>query len=181
VNAVFADVIAAIGAAGPVGIARTVVVAIDGFGGAGKSTLAARIADELSVTVVHTDDFSSWDNPIDWWPRLLEQVLLPLSHNEVARYQRYDWDARELAEWIVVTPGGLVVLEGVTASRLAFRPYLSLTIWVDSPADLRLARGLQRDGAEMRGLWLAWMAAENEWAAHENPQARADLTISGAV
>lgn len=53
----------------PIGMA-TRIVAIDGPGGAGKSSLAAYLAQELDAPVVHTDDFASWDNPIDWWPEL---------------------------------------------------------------------------------------------------------------
>jgi len=57
---------------------RCRIVAIDGPGGAGKSTLAARVAGALDAQVVRTDDFASWDEPFEWWPRLIKQVLAPL-------------------------------------------------------------------------------------------------------
>ncbi|HEY1529181.1 MAG TPA: uridine kinase [Galbitalea sp.] len=169
----------AVSASCPRGGQSTVIVAIDGFGGSGKSTLAAQILAEHPGVVVHTDDFASWDNPLDWWPRLVDQVLRPLSHNEVARYQRYDWDDRVLAEWHDVEPGGLVIVEGVSSSRAALRPYISLSIWVDTPRALRLQRGIQRDGEEMRDQWLGWMASEDAWASDEDPRSHADLVISG--
>lgn len=41
----------------------TKIIAIDGCGGAGKSTLATQISAALdSCPVIHTDDFASWDN-----------------------------------------------------------------------------------------------------------------------
>jgi len=55
----------------PAGVA-TCIVAIDGPGGAGKSSLANRLAEELGAPVVRTDDFASWENPVDWWPELIE-------------------------------------------------------------------------------------------------------------
>ncbi|HXR12510.1 MAG TPA: hypothetical protein VN770_09460, partial [Gaiellaceae bacterium] len=45
----------------------TRIVAVDGAGGAGKSSLAERLASRLGASIVHTDDFASWDNPVDWW------------------------------------------------------------------------------------------------------------------
>jgi uridine kinase len=162
----------------------TSVVAIDGYGGAGKSTLAALLGDllraeGLRVDLVHTDDFASADNPLDWWPRLIDQVLEPLRDGVPARYQRYDWDRQGLAEWHSFEPGAAVILEGVSASRNAFRPYLSLTAWIETPADERLRRGLERDGEEMRDQWQQWMADELAWGAIEQPWARADLIVPG--
>jgi len=158
----------------------TRVVAVDGQGGAGKSTLAGRLAASLGdAPIIHTDDFASWEHPLDWWPRLLGQVLQPLSHNGVARYQRYDWPSREMAEWHEVSPGGFVVLEGVSALREAFRPTLAFGIWVCTPRKERLRRGLQRDGVDAHEQWLAWMAAEDDYVRREDPAAHADLIISG--
>ena len=77
----------------PQGIA-TRIVAIDGLGGAGKSTLAAWLAAEVDAPIIHTDDFASWVNPIDWWPALLERALEPLAAGLAARYQPTTW-ARE--------------------------------------------------------------------------------------
>ena len=57
----------------PVGM-TTRIIAIDGPGGAGKSSLAEHLAHELDAPIVHTDDFASWDNPIEWWPDVIEKV-----------------------------------------------------------------------------------------------------------
>ena len=157
------------------------VIAIDGLGGAGKSTLAAALAGELGATVVHTDDFASWDEPLEWWPRVLEEVLEPLSVGRPARFRRYDWDRRELAEWHEIAPGGVVILEGVSSSRVAFRPHLAFSVWVETPREVRLARGLERDGSAALPLWEGWMAAEDEWVAREHPRDSADYLVDGTV
>src|SRR6478672_9439015 len=132
---------------------KTKVIAIDGLGGSGKSTLAEKVAKGLNgAPIIHTDDFASWDNPLNWWPRLIDQVLRPLSENRSARYQRYDWIAKSLAEWHNVDPSEYLVVEGVSSSRKAFRPYLAFSIWVEMPREERLRRGLERDGEDAREL-----------------------------
>ena len=63
---------------------ETRIIAIDGPGGAGKTTLAAWLAEELQASaVIHTDDFASCDNPVNWWPTLIEQALKPLAAGAV--------------------------------------------------------------------------------------------------
>lgn len=156
------------------------VLAIDGLGGAGKSTLAASAATEMGgVPIVPTDDFASWEHPLDWWERLVDQVLRPLSERRPVRYQRFDWDRNVLAEWREVPASTYLILEGVSASRNAFRPYLSAAVWVETDRTERLRRGLARDGTSALGPWEEWMASEDEYVACERPHERADLVISG--
>ena len=156
----------------------TRIVAIDGCGGAGKSTLAAGLAEELAAVVVHTDDFASWENPVDWWPELLRVVLEPLARGEPATFAPNSWGGPP-REPVTVEPGGTVIVEGVTASREAFRPYLAYAIWVDAPRELRLARGLDRDGEDARELWESWMAEEDAYVARERPHEHADVVLRG--
>ena len=156
------------------------VLAIDGPGGAGKSTLAGSVAEGMGgVPIIPTDDFASWEHPLDWWERLVNQVLRPLSEERPVRYQRFDWDRRALAEWREVPASPHLILEGVSASRNAFRPYLAATVWVETGRAERLRRGLARDGTSALGLWEEWMASEDEYVARERPHERADLVISG--
>lgn len=156
------------------------VVAVDGPGGAGKSTFALRLAVALGgVQVVHTDDFAAWETPHDWWPRLEEQVLRPLGHGEAGRYQRYDWGRREPAEWHDVPVAGVVILEGVSSARRAVAGRLSYAVWVETPQEVRLRRGLDRDGEEALPLWRTWMAEEDRHFAHDETRLRADVVIDG--
>lgn len=174
------EVVRDIRAAAPPAGMTTKIVAIDGPGGAGKSSLAARLATALGgAQVVHTDDFASWDDPLDWWPRLLDEALKPLARDEPARYRRSSWGNGEREEWVEIAPAEYVILEGVSASRDAFRPFLAYSIWIDTPRDLRLRRGLQRDGEAARAQWEAWMAEEDEYVARERPRERADVTLPG--
>jgi hypothetical protein len=77
------------------------LVAIDGPGGAGKSVFAERLARHLcNAPVIHTDDFASWDNPVECWGRLEDEVLNPVERGEwPVRFRAYDWEARRLGEW----------------------------------------------------------------------------------
>ena len=159
----------------------TAIIAIDGLGGAGKTTLSEKLAAELNnAPIIHTDDFASWDNPLNWWLRLLEQVLEPLGRNESGRYQRYDWDRQVLAEWYDVPVTRYLVLEGVSASRSAFKPFLAFSIWVETPREERLRRGLARDGESAHEQWARWMAEEDAYLKDEQPAQRADLLVPGS-
>jgi uridine kinase len=158
----------------------TKIIAIDGPGGAGKSSFAEQLSHHLgNAPILHTDDFASWENPLNWWPRLLGQVLEPLSHNETACHQRYDWGTKRLAEWHEVQPVEYLLLEGVSSSREAFRPYIALSIWIETPRQERLRRGLERDGEAARRQWEEWMAREEEYIEREHPEQKADLVING--
>ena len=158
------------------------LVGVDGCGGAGKTTFAERLAHAAGgAPVVHTDDFASWDVPMQWWPRMLEQVVEPLLRAEPSTYRPYDWTARRFAdETVVVEPAPIVVIEGVGATRSAWRQRLASALWVDAPRELRLARGLARDGDHMLGFWQWWMSEEDEYVAQDLPREHADLVVCGA-
>ena len=83
----------------------TLLVAVDGCGGSGKSTFAKELAKlSTDITIIHMDDFyipsnqriigAEIDKPVGVnfdWQRLKKQVLVPLSNNQNFKYQIYDW------------------------------------------------------------------------------------------
>lgn len=178
----FRDLLELVQGRPPQAVRQTHLVAVDGHGGSGKTTFAARLAAAGErVDVVHTDDFAhpgeTGGLDID---RLRQQVLAPLQRDEAARYQRFDWNTQQLAEWIDVPAGGLVVLEGVSSMRREFTVAWDLTVWVETPRELCLARGLERDGADSRHLWNRWMVQEDEYVRRDQPHRRAGLVVAGA-
>jgi len=175
------DVIAAqlVVATPPAGV-RTKIVAIDGLGGAGKTTLATALSAALGdAPVAHTDDFASWEEPLGWWSRMLTELLIPLAEGRRARFRRSDWERHCLGGWCEVEPAECVIVEGVSSSREAFRPYLTVTVWVDTPEPERLRRGLERDGDHALPLWQEWIASENDYVERAQPQRHAQVLVSG--
>ena len=176
-----AEAVAEAGRVAAAAVGRTVLIGVDGFGGAGKSSLSAMIAGAVPrAQVVHVDDFASPRIP-EWdWPRFRAQLLLPLLAGQVARYQVWDWDRDAGGEWLDVAPGRPVVVEGVSSTRAEVGAPWALTMWVDAPRDVRLRRALERDGEALLPRWLAdWMPSEDAYAARERPQDRVDLIVSG--
>ena len=160
------------------------LVAVDGRGRAGKSSLARALAAACGgAPVVRVDDFLYWGDIQGWWPRLEHQALRPLLAGSPARFRVRDWAGdplgRGLAGWAEVRPAEVVIVEGITASRQAIAGSLAMALWVTAPRPVRLRRAVARDGEQRRALWIEWMRLEDEFFARDGAPARADHVISG--
>ena len=154
-----------------------VLVGIGGRGGSGKSTLARSIP---GAQVVGTDEF--WDGSEFDLGRLDEEVIRTLLAGGTARFHGFDWAAgRPHAEERCVLPQGIVVIEGVCALHRRFRDAYDVRIWVDAPYEVRLARGIERDGDEARRIWeQRWMPSEERYIARDDPIPSAHLRLDGS-
>ncbi len=164
------------------------LIAIDGHGGSGKSTLADLLAKELSAEIIHTDDFASWDKPLDWWPRLIEEALEPIKNGaRLLNYERGKWWQTHNPTPVVdqpVTP--IMILEGVSALRKEFRPYIDYGIFVDTPREVFLQRGFERDqgndgktDSEIKEMWQELYDDEIAYIDRDQPQSFANLVVDG--
>jgi uridine kinase len=174
---------------------KRLFVAIDGGAGAGKSMLARGIREHLkSVSIVRTDDFFRPLNEHPTaslsaeklyelyfpWERMRDEALIPLHRGETARYQRYDWSADRLLEWISIEPAEIVLVEGVYSSRPELRAMLDAIIFVEAPRAERLRRVFARD-PDSTGDWITpWMSAEDWYFNQIRPQDTADLILLSA-
>jgi len=158
-----------------------ILVGIDGLGGAGKSTAANSIKESIpETTVVQMDDFYVPELKRADWDRVYEQVIAPLKNNSVGSYQRFNWDTKKLAEWRDVKPKGVVIIEGVYALHGKLRGAYDYKVWVEAPYEVRLQRGLGRDGEGARSQWVnEWMPKEEEYKETQKPHEFADLIIDG--
>lgn len=164
--------------AGPSSGTRLVVV--DGPAGSGKTTLAAQLGDALPAQVLHMDDlYEGWRGLEPAWGRLDEWVLAPLAAGRAGRYRRFDWGLDRFAEWHDVPPAPYLVVEGCGAGRREADAVAALRVWVEAPDDVRLRRGLERDGEDQRAHWLAWMRDEREHYVRHASRERADVVLDG--
>lgn len=177
------DVAAAIAAraeSAPAGLGAMRLVCIDGPAGSGKTTLAAAVAPLLGAPVVHMDDlYEGWSGLEQGPERLREWVLEPLASGTPGRYRRYDWGLGRYVERHTVPLGDFLVVEGVGAASLLVEPFAPLVVWVEAPEDVRLARGLARDGAAAEGLWRAWTVDETAHHVAHRTRERAHVRVDG--
>ena len=176
------------------GAAPTRLVLIDGPAGSGKTTLADRLAAELAgghsgqpghqgpPQVLHADDmYEGWGGLPTLDEVLVAQVLAPLVRGDDGGFRRWDWAADARAEHVRVPAGQpLLIVEGVGVGMRLARAHASVMVWVEAPAPLRRARGLERDGDELRDEWDRWQRAEDAFLDGEGTRAAADVHVDGS-
>ncbi|MFC8921615.1 uridine kinase [Cellulosimicrobium sp. NPDC057127] len=156
----------------------TRLVVVDGPAGSGKTTLAAQLGAALPAQVLHMDDlYEGWQGLEPAWDRLDAWVLRPLAAGRPGRYRRFDWGLDRFAEWHDVPSAPYLVVEGCGSARREADAVASLRVWVEAADDLRLRRGLDRDGEDARAHWLAWMETEREHYARHRTRERADVLL----
>jgi uridine kinase len=159
-----------------------VLIAIDGYGGAGKTTLARQIQKEFAESQIITlDDFATDTTSGADRTRFLAQVLRPLSQNQPARYQRYSWKERALTDRVEVPARGLVIVEGVSVIGVDFASYYDLRIWINCSLELAQQRLRERERAAGREFslenWFNVWEKEDEDYGRTEPWKRADIIV----
>lgn len=172
----------ALGAAPRCGRIR--LVCIDGPAGSGKTTLAEALCHALAAPPpVHMDDlYQGWDQPLGGplATRVDDWLLQPWAAGRPGRYRRYDWHQRRFdPTWLPAPVAPVVVLEGCASASLRIRQVASLVVWVEAPADLRLRRGVDRDGQDLSEQWAAWQARESAHFAADGTREAAGVIIDG--
>lgn len=174
------------------------VVAIDGRGGAGKSSLArklvARVAksahiehDWFHLPKAQVVDSCRFDHT-----RLLSEVIMPFrSGSPKLSFLRYNWG------YLAGGPDGfhdtpsaieetdVLILEGCDTLHHSLVSQLDLCIWVDTPPQVALERGIRRDIDEyqldpeaVNASWAEWTAWESEALARDDRRTRAHIIFS---
>ena len=154
---------------------RVFLIAVAGGSGSGKSTvvdaLSARLGPERCI-IVHEDAYYwpmahygaaetdaqraalaaqvDYDDPAAKDVGRLVRDLAALKRGEVVDIPVYDYARHDRSDACRrIEPRPVLVFEGIHALSLPeLRPLLDLSIYVDTPDDLRLARRLRRDVVE---------------------------------
>lgn len=141
------------------------IIAIGGGSGSGKTTIVRKISEVVPDFVVIAQDnyyrsadhvnntnitAFNFDHPAAFDTELLVDHLQRLRRGETIEVPQYDFvHHRRMTETVPITPGKLVVLEGIMVFfEKAVRDLIDLKIYVDTPDDIRFIRRLQRDMLE---------------------------------
>lgn len=151
-----------------------VTVAIDGNCTAGKTTLAARLAQQYDCNVFHMDDFflrpqqrtseryAETGGNVDY-ERFQEEVLIPLKTGEAFSYRPFDCGSFTLSRPVTVTPKRLNIIEGTYSQHPYFGNPYDLKVFLTITAELQRQRILERPAFLHQRFFEEWIPMEQRY------------------
>ena len=167
---------------------RPAIIAVDGRGGSGKTTLTTALTAAVpGAQAFHLDDLI-WNEPLYDWDQLYVDTLTQLREAGSLDLVPDKWREHGREGSIRIPAGSpLVIVEGTGAGLAAVGSLIDAHVWVQTGDDVAESRGIKRDIAEgVNGdaeesvrFWHWWMAGERLFFAKDRPWQRADVIVSG--
>ncbi len=152
------------------------LIAMTGGSGSGKSTVAEALVEACAAqgVVIFNEDGYYWpmshygpadtdeqrhaiianvnyDDPVSKETGLMARQLADLKAGRTIEQPIYDYDLhdRKTDDTRRLEPAAIIIIEGIHALSVPeLKPLIDLSIYVDTPDDLRLARRIRRDVVE---------------------------------
>jgi uridine kinase len=169
---------------------RPLLIAISGFGGSGKTTLANELKAQLEgAQNVSIDSFSTheWHRNADWdnfdRERFTREVLAPAHKDKFPlQFIHEPWPGNS-EESITIPETGYLIVEGCSIFHPDLLSYYDLKIWADCPLEQATKRAMWRDRYvhkdEKDYNWLnIWMPNERDFLEKYHPDKVADITLN---
>lgn len=160
------------------------VIAIDGYGGSGKSTLGKALKQLLpSAMIIETDNFIKYPHEPNVfehdWLSIERNVLSRLKNDEKVVTKEYDWNTLSPIKEIQQIKD-FVIVEGISLLDDRYVDYYDLKIWIDCPYEVALERGKKRDkeeqGTNHDELWdTVWGPGSKRYFQRSRPDLKADV------
>jgi CMP/dCMP kinase len=133
-----------------------VIVTVGGLPGAGKTTVAKKVAEELGIKHVNIGEI---------FRGLAEARAMTLEEFGYFAQKNPDVDKSIDAKTLELAKGGNVLLEGrLTGPMLKRNGVQALQVWLDAPLKVRAERVAKRDGLSFASAVAATQAREkSEW------------------
>lgn len=146
---------------------RPVIIGVAGGSGSGKTTVCNKIYDYFtgkSIVLIEHDSYykdqshlsfeerleTNYDHPFAFDTELLVDHLEKLQNNESIEIPIYDYTKHTRSnETIHVEPKDVIILEGILILEdKRLRELMDIKLYVDTDADLRIIRRIERDMKE---------------------------------
>lgn len=165
-----------------------VTVAIEGRAAAGKTTLAAALAEQLLAAVIHTDDYllpfeARSDERMQTvgghfdYARLSEEVLLPWQRGEAVALNAFNCQSGEIEERGMLPASDILIVEGAYGIHPALSFSYDLVIFCDIDKETQKSRILARNGARAERFFAEWIPREEAYFEKEEIRRRAKLSF----
>lgn len=151
-----------------------VLIAIDGSCTAGKTTLAAQVAEIYDCNVFHMDDFflrpeqrtperyAQIGGNVDY-ERFREEVLCPLKDGKAFSYRPFDCGTFELAGPVDVAPKKLNIIEGTYSLHPCFGDAYDLKLFLTVTPPIQRQRILERPAFLHERFFREWIPMEQRY------------------
>ena len=165
-----------------------ILVAIDGPCTAGKTTLAAQLAEKYDCNVIHMDDFflrpeqrtedrfTEAGGNVDY-ERFYEEVLQPLLTGAPFSYRPFDCKTFTLSAPVKVAPKRLTVIEGSYAMHSYFKDPYDLKVLLTVSPQCQQRRILERPAHLQERFFTQWIPMENRYLETFQIAGQADLIL----
>lgn len=171
---------------------KRTVVALDGMCAAGKSTLAAKLAERFGGSVIAIDDFHlpfemrseerrSEPGGNMHYERFSQEAAAYLRNGEAFSYGRFSCrDGKIVEKKTIAKACPLVIVEGAYAMRAEFRDIYDISLCLLVSDELQKERLLAREGEEKyRNFEQLWMPLEHRYLTYYNIPSICDAVMAG--